>query len=74
MPGKLPKTSNPPDTHSRIIDRRSLLAAAPAAGLAGGAAALTGREEGLPPDSDSDRTLTYSETPHIQAYYRRARY
>ena len=74
MPGKLPKTSNPPATHMGAIDRRSFLVAAPAAGLAVGAAAIVGHEEGPLPGADPDRRLDYSETTHIRAYYRRARY
>lgn len=58
----------------RAINRRSFLAAAPAAGLAAGAAAIVGAEEAPPPGADPDRHLAYSETPHIQAYYRRARF
>lgn len=73
MSGKPPKTKRP-ETHVRAIERRSFLVAAPVAGLAAGAAALIGREEGLPGGADPNRDLQYSETPHIRAYYRRARF
>jgi hypothetical protein len=74
MSGKPPKTPRPSETRARAIDRRSFLAAAPAAGLAAGAAAVVGAEEAWPPGADPDRHLQYSKTPHIQAYYRRARF
>ncbi|HEX2258068.1 MAG TPA: twin-arginine translocation signal domain-containing protein [Afifellaceae bacterium] len=73
MSKKPSNTGQPSKTHARAIDRRSFLAAAPAAGLAVGAVAMVGEGE-TPPGADPDRHLQYRETPHIQAYYRRARY
>lgn len=74
MPADSPRSSGPQRERARAIDRRSFLAAAPAAGLAGGAAAFVGREDEPPAGADPDRHLDYRETPHIRAYYRRARY
>jgi hypothetical protein len=74
MPDRRPHPRGLQPADARAIDRRSFLAAAPAAGLAVGAVAMIGADETPPPGSDPDRHLEYRETPHIRAYYRRARY
>ena len=74
MPNKNQKTLDSSQGKKRLLDRRSFLVAAPAAGVAAGAAALVGAEDGPAQPADPDRHLEYSETPHIQAYYRRARF